>query len=84
MFTDGFERIEFYAEESIVDQVVDWFGDNAEFKKDGDRLKVTVKASPKAMEFWAMQYLTCVQVISPPSLVERIRQNLQEGLAKYQ
>ncbi len=83
MFTDRRERVVFYADEGVVDQVVDWFGDNACFETDGDRLKVTVKTSLQAMEYWAMQYLTRVEVIEPTVLRERLRDNLRQGLDKY-
>ncbi len=61
MFTDKPEQIVFTAEEHIVDQIVDWFGSNAKIEKDGDHILVTVKASPSAMKFWAMQYLNYVR-----------------------
>ncbi len=83
MFTDKLERVVFYAEEWIVDQVVDWFGDNAEIEKFDGKLKVTVKVSPHAMEFWALQYVSCVEVIYPQSLREKIKERLIEGIEKY-
>lgn len=83
MFTDKLEKITFYAEEGIVDQVVDWFGQNAKIEKLDDKLKVTVKASPNAMEFWAMQYLNCVEIVAPTELRNRIKENLQNGINKY-
>lgn len=83
MFTDKMERITFYAEEWIVDQIVDWFGKNAKIENSDGRLKVTVKSSPKAMEYWAMQYLGSVEIISPPELRERMRDALSAGLEKY-
>ncbi|MBQ8789910.1 MAG: WYL domain-containing protein [Ruminiclostridium sp.] len=83
MFTDKLERVVFYAEEWVVDQVVDWFGDNAEIEQLDGRLKVTVRVSPHAMEFWALQYISCVEVIYPTSLREKIKERLEEGIEKY-
>ena len=83
MFTDQLENIEFLAEPCIVDQVVDWFGDNARIQLCGDKLKVYVKASPNAMEYWAMQYLNFVEILSPVSLRERIAANLETARGKY-
>ena len=83
MFTDKLEQIVFYAAEGIVDQIVDWFGQNAKIERENDQLKVTVKASPTAMEFWAMQYLNYVEIVTPVELRNRIRENLKNRLEKY-
>ncbi|MBQ7088481.1 MAG: WYL domain-containing transcriptional regulator [Clostridia bacterium] len=83
MFTDRLEKIVFYAAEGIVDQIVDWFGQNANIERENGRLKVTVKASPTAMEFWAMQYLNYVEVVTPAALRSSIQENLKNGWEKY-
>ncbi len=83
MFTDKLEWITFYAEATIVDQIVDWFGKNAKIEKSEQKLKVTVKASPNAMEYWAMQYLNYVEILQPVALRERIKENLKNGIKKY-
>lgn len=83
MFTDKPEMVDFLAEPGIVDQVVDWFGANAQIQLWGDRLKVSVKVSPMAMEYWAMQYLNSVEILSPASLRERIVKNLEAARIKY-
>ena len=86
MYTDTPERIEFVAEEWIVDQIVDWFGRDIRMSKlpdDDKRVKVELVASPNAMEHWAMQYLNYVEVTKPASLRERIKTNLAEAIKKY-
>lgn len=83
MFTDKTESIEFLAEPAIVDQIVDWFGENARIQPFGEKLRVYVKASPNAMEYWAMQYLNFVEILSPVALRERIAANLEAGRKKY-
>ncbi len=85
MYTDKPERIEFVADARIVDQIVDWFGKEAGFSKTEDKTKVRVeiKASPKAMEYWALQYLEHVEIIRPEALRVRIREALENGLKKY-
>ena len=83
MFTDNLEIIEFLAAPVIIDQIVDWFGDNARVQTYGDKLKVYVKASPMAMEYWAMQYLNFVEILSPVSLRSRIAANLEAARKKY-
>lgn len=84
MYTDKPEWVEFIAEESIIDQVVDWFGKDIRISKHGDKqLKVAVKVSPMAMEHWAMQYINHVEIVQPEHLRMRIKEILENGLDKY-
>ncbi len=85
MYTDKPERIELLADAGIIDQIIDWFGTSAEFRKTDDPAKVRVflKASPNAMVHWALQYLGFVEVVEPRGLRERIREMLEDGLEKY-
>ena len=84
MFADKIERVEFLADESVADQIIDWFGDGVGIKKSGDKLKVSVYVSPRAMEYWAMQYLNHVEIISPQPLRDKIKENLKSAMNKYQ
>lgn len=84
MYTDKPEWVQFIAENYIIDQIIDWFGKDITIEKYGDnQLKVAVKVSPMAMEHWAMQYAPHVRIISPESLVESIKDNLQKATEKY-
>lgn len=47
------------------------------------KVKVVLKASPNAMEHWAVQYVNCVEVTAPKHLRERIRETLKCGAEKY-
>lgn len=67
----------------VLYQIVDWFGDNAHISKSDDRLKVTVKVSPYAMKYWAMQYLNHVEVLSPASLRREIADDLARAADRY-
>ena len=86
MYTDTPERIEFIADERIVDQIVDWFGLDIKMSAIPDtpgKVKVELFASPNAMEHWALQYLNYVEVTKPENLRERIQELLQTGINKY-
>lgn len=86
MYADKPERIEFIADIEIVDQIVDWFGNDIRITKDdtdGKKIRVTLTASPAAMEHWAMQYINYVEVISPESMREKIKAMLDRGSEKY-
>ena len=86
MYTDEPERIEFIADEYIVDQIVDWFGLDIKMSAIPDnpgKVKVDLFASPNAMEHWALQYLNHVEVTKPAHLRERIRNSITGAFDKY-
>ena len=84
MFADEPQMVEFIADGWAIDQIVDWFGKDIriEERQDG-RFLVKVRASVNAMEYWAMQYLNAVEIISPLELRERIKKNVQSANEKY-
>ena len=53
-------------------------------KIDEKQIKIKLKVSLDAMEYWAMQYGKFVEIISPSSLRERVINNLKETLNKYE
>ena len=84
MFSDKPESVEFVCDEWVIDHAIDWFGkDIVVFPCDG-RYKVRVSVSLNAMEFWALQYLSAVEILSPVLLREKIKNSLQEAMKKYQ
>ena len=86
MYPGETERVEFLASAEIVDQIVDWFGDGARIEKTDDEatVRVRLKASPLAMEHWALQYAGSVRVTSPDTLVASIRKRLQQAVKEYE
>ncbi len=83
MYADAPERITFFADERIVDQIIDWFGKNVVFNRDNDRLVVSLRSSPQAMLYWAVQYADCVEIISPGYLRDQVIDYLNKGLLNY-
>lgn len=83
MYSDEPERIMFYTNDGVVDQIIDWFGKNVEFRYENDRLVATVKSSPRAMLYWAVQYADCVEIISPLRLRGEVVNYLKMGLKNY-
>lgn len=85
MFSDDPVRVEFIADNAVIDQIIDWFGYGAEIEKHVEgKHKITVTVSQNAMEYWAMQYLNYVEIITPKSLREKIKDNLLQATNKYQ
>ena len=84
MFSDGLETVTFaITDEKMIDQVVDWFGFDFKVEKDDNRLLITVKVSPTAMEYWALQYIKNIEIISPQHLRDSIIKDIQEAEKKY-
>lgn len=86
MYTDTPERIEFVADDFIVDQIVDWFGVNIKMSTLPDtegKVKVELFASPLAMEHWALQYLNHVEIKKPESLRKKIKESIFMAIDKY-
>ena len=84
MYTDKLERIEFKADKCIIDQIIDWFGLDIDIENcDDNKVKVRLKASPNAMEHWAMQYINFVEITKPVHLRERIKENIVKAYQKY-
>ena len=84
MFADELQTVEFIADGWVIDQIVDWFGKEIHIEARADeRFLVRVKASINAMEYWSMQYMNAVEVLSPIELRERIKKNVQTANEKY-
>lgn len=84
MFTDTPEQIELLADNSVVDQIVDWFGYDIQIAPQGDGIRVQLKSSPNAMTYWALQFAEHVEILSPPYLREKVRSILQNACKKYE
>lgn len=85
MYNDAPERVEFIALPWMADQVVDWFGTDVTISEwdGGAKIKVSLLVSPNAMEHWAMQYLTSVEVVTPRRLRDKIKANITEAAGTY-
>lgn len=84
MFTDTPEQIELLADNSVVDQIVDWFGYDIQIAPQGDGIRVQLKSSPNAMTYWALQFAEHVEILSPTYLREKVRTILQNACKKYE
>ena len=82
MYSDKPERIEFITANNathMIDNVIDTFGRNVNITDIGDgNYKFSLTASPSAMRFWLLQYGKYVKLLSPQSLVEQIKLDINE------
>ena len=83
MYFDDPQPIEFIAESWAIDQIIDWFGKDIKITERDGKFLVKLNASVNAMEYWAMQYLNAVEILSPKDLRERLKKNVQFANEKY-
>lgn len=74
MYTDKAIYITIKCRKNLYDDIVDWFGHENKITDLGDEILVTVLASPKALSYWALQYLDSAEIIKPESLRNEIRE----------
>ena len=69
--------------ENAVSYVADWFGKNARFfQKDGE-LYAEAKTNEMALVYWALKYGEVVEVISPESTRQKIKDIITKMYKKY-
>ncbi len=84
MFSDAPQLIRLRMNNSMMSEMNDWFGENFSSKKDGaEHFIATLKASPKAMLYWVLQYNSKVEVLSPRSLRDEVIAALKAALELY-
>ena len=72
-YTGETETIEMLVDSRKLSDVIDKFGTNITIDSHEDvRLKITLKASPMGMKYWALQYLEFVEVVAPTALRNEI------------
>ena len=70
--------------QNAITYVIDWFGNNAKIYKDNEKLYANIKSNDNAFFFWALQYQEHIKVLSPESMVKKIKHTLEESVKKYQ
>lgn len=84
MFSDAPVSITLRCLNFMMDELVDWFGHGFTAKKaDDGHFTATIKASPRAMLYWVLQYNDKVEVVSPASLREDVIYHLKSALSLY-
>ena len=85
MFSGESKRVVFRAKLSAVDQVIDWFGTEISFFNETDTtVDVSVRVNESAMFCWLLQYGTSCEVLSPPTLREKVKNAVNEIAKKYE
>ena len=84
MFAGPSETVTFRVSKTMLNDVIDWFGQEVEFSQETEQEVVArVYVNLQAMRRWALQYAVKVTVLSPKSLVEEVRQDLLAAMGHY-
>ena len=83
MFAGESVCVTFRAKRLIVNEIIDWFGTSCLFKRNGDKVDVTVRVNENAMLCWALQFGRYIEVLSPQSLRNEVAQTVAEIHKKY-
>ncbi len=66
-----------------INDIIDWFGDKVEFIERDNTLYAELKVNEQALIYWALQYGDAVEVVSPASTREKIKEKLNDIIKKY-
>ena len=66
-----------------IQYIDDWFGKNAEIYKDKDGLKAKIRCGELAFFYWAMQYGEHIHILSPKSMVDKVKNAAEQILEQY-
>ena len=84
MFAGESLVVRFRAEDHLVGEILDWFGQDAGFSNEnGGMVDVCVTVNAQAFVFWALQYGQYVEVLEPAGLREEVKHAVMEMAGKY-
>lgn len=84
MFSGGSIPVTFVAKKYLLNDLLDWFGKDITFTDENEtEVTVRVNVNEQAMRRWAMQYALHIKILSPSSLAEQIKSDLETALNKY-
>lgn len=84
MFAGKSVRAQFIAEEYIISDILDYFGDKVTFSNEtDDKITVSVTVNEQDMRLWAMQYALQVRVTAPQALADAVRSDIRKAAERY-
>ena len=70
--------------QKIINDVIDWFGDNARIKEViGDHLYVNITSNEQALIYWCLQYGENVTITAPTTLISKFKDTLTKIVNNY-
>ena len=80
-FVGAPERVVLHCDRAVLDDVLDRFGTDIQvFERDEQTFTAVLTTPPRGVKFWALQYLSYVEVAEPAWL----RQEIMESIARNQ
>ena len=76
-------EIEVLNEES-VQYIVDYFGKNATIREKDGKIIASIKCNENALFYWYMQYSEVMTILSPQSLIDRVKEEAERIVKKYE
>lgn len=84
MFTGESAAVTFSFKKYLINDVIDWFGNEITFLDETEEeITAKVHVNLMAMRRWALQYALHTKVLSPLSLAEEIKKDLEEAIKNY-
>ena len=84
MFRGESVPIKIRTKEYMMDDLIDWFGkDFAIMSRKGDEMVVRIRCNEDSFFYWAMQYGTSVEVLTPETLRCRLAKTAESMVEKY-
>lgn len=85
MFNGASERVKLRVPESMMDEMIDWFGKDFRILKSDveGMMEIVVNCNENAMFFWALQYGPYVEVMEPIVLRDKLRDAIAGMTRKY-
>lgn len=85
MYQGESSSVKLRLKKEILTDFVDWFGTEKVdlFEQTADTVTARVRVNEEAMRKWAIQYGKYVRVLSPPRLVEKVKQDIQQMWDEY-
>ena len=66
-----------------INDIIDWFGDQVNIYEQKNDIFARLRANEQALIYWVIQYGKIVEVVSPISTREKVKETLNEILSKY-
>jgi len=85
MFGGPSIRVKLLVPESMMNEMVDWFGKDFRVSKSKTEgmMEIVVSCNESAMFFWALQYGVYVEVVEPVALREKLKEAVDGMSRKY-
>lgn len=82
-FVGAPERVVLHCDRTVLDDVIDRFGTDIQiFERDEETFTAVLTTPPRGVRFWALQYLSFVEVAEPAWLRQEIIESIAENRYK--